>query len=106
APRCHVDMRLNITAATTSGSQPPCSSLVEAAAKNAESIVSSSTLSTTTTHGGQPHRFQAHSEASIVVISMSSDTAMPYAPASALEDRKPTTRITVETNSSALTTGT
>src|SRR5262245_37098160 len=98
-------MKNAITPAISSGNQPPSNSFSELAEKNTRSITRNRPLTANTSGKLKPH-WIATSAARNVVIAISNDTAIPYAPASASADPKTTTAPTVAAASSQLTAGT
>ena len=72
--------QVNITNATapasSSGNQPPSCSFTELAAKKMQSMPKKKPFTARTRIGEKPHRI-ATSAASMVVIAINSDTAMP-----------------------------
>jgi hypothetical protein len=91
-PRYQVVMMRRTTPTTASGTQPPRWILTMFAPKNARSTARKPPASAPARHGDQRHRGRAITQTSIVVTAIVPVTATPYAAASALDDRKSTTR--------------
>ena len=92
-PFFHVVITANITAAITSGNQPPCGILTMLAPQNARSTTRNAAESSPTRSRLHFQRERATNAKRIVVNTMSVVTATPYAAASRLDDWKPTTRL-------------
>ncbi len=90
-----------MTKAISSGNQPPSKSLVEVEAKKSRSSARRLPLIS-----GLCFQCSATKVAISVVITIKSDTAMPNAPASASDERKPITAVSVPAASAQLTKGT
>jgi hypothetical protein len=79
--------------------------LVEVEAKNSRSSARRLPFTSATMSGFTPH-CRATNVAISVVMAISSDTAMPNAPASASEEPKPITAVSVAAARAQLTSGT
>src|SRR5262245_11777207 len=105
-PVFHVVINVKSSAPITSGSQPPCRTFTRFAPKSEMSTARKTTATQMTTHLGHFHRSTATTESNIVVMTIVPVTAMPYAAANALDDRKPTVISTVQIARNQFTCGT
>ena len=76
-PRCHVISTVKITAAITSGNQPPCGTFVRLAPKNARSTMRKPPAPASTSHSGLCHSIRTTTKNSTVSIASVPVTAIP-----------------------------
>jgi hypothetical protein len=105
-PSRQVTNTANIAADSASGIQPPLGILVALPSTKARSTMPNSPNTATTRQTGHFHAARAAMAPSSVVITMVPFTAAPYAPESALEPWKITTKAQVAKNMNALVDGT
>jgi hypothetical protein len=104
-PFCHVVIRVNITAAMSSGSQPPWNTLVRLATRNVASVPPKATAARTSCQVCQWKRVRATTSRSSVSMSRAPVTDTPYAVASRCEDWKVNISTSTAANIAALTSG-
>ena len=93
-PVFQVVINVKMSAAITSGSQPPCRILNALPATYDTSMVTNTRTNAATTGTDHRHRMRPTTGSSVPVINIVSATAMPYAAASAAEDLNPITMST------------
>ena len=105
-PSCQVVITVTMTMAMTSGSQPPCTTLVRLAAKKVSSTPPNTTPIRIRLHLGQCQLDPARIRNRVVVRISVPVTASPYAVASLFDDRNDTISTSTPANNSQLTAGT
>ena len=104
-PRRHVYMTVMIRLAKANGTQPPSTTFSRLAARNISSIAWNGSINPAAAGRDQCQCFQITMRPIVESTSMVPVTAIPYAEASALDERNMATSSSTVINSSALTRG-